>query len=179
MKRPSAKEYSTYSTATSSRHAGVSVAPRGPNSCRGDHMHSSRRMGRHLMTGMRPIWTHPGSTDGTIDPARGRMRWGPATRLVRWRRRGRVVWGSRGGSRDATNPRRGLHNVTLPISVTSATAAVSKRLAFRSPEHGTRRMVASASTSRTTSRDTSAPSSTLAISYTVLRESPGSRFTVE
>ena len=41
-------EYSTCSTATSRRHAGVSVAPRGPNSCRGDHMHSSRRMGRHI-----------------------------------------------------------------------------------------------------------------------------------
>ena len=41
-------EDSTYSNATSRRHAGVSVAPRGPNSCRGDHMHSSRRMGRHI-----------------------------------------------------------------------------------------------------------------------------------
>ena len=35
-----------------------------------------------LMTGMRPTWMRPGSTDGTIGPARGRMRWGPATRLV-------------------------------------------------------------------------------------------------
>ena len=35
-----------------------------------------------LMTGMRSPWMHPGRTDGTTGPARGRMRWGPAARLV-------------------------------------------------------------------------------------------------